>query len=143
MSWVETIMVGSNLTILDQIATFFLLLSDAPSYWFTLNTRCDHAFYLSNGSNGRHDDCNGCRRRDNNQLATTAMDRDSATAAQQRQRRRRWPARRSNGNGRQCGNGHEKYNSQLAKAAMDGVTAMGGNGRRNRATAMAATEDGR
>ena len=44
---VETIMVGSNLTILDQIAKFFLLLSDAPSYWFTLNTSCDHAFHLS------------------------------------------------------------------------------------------------
>ena len=40
-------MVGSNLTILDQIAKFFLLLSDAPSYWFTLNTSCDHAFHLS------------------------------------------------------------------------------------------------
>ncbi len=44
---VETIMVGSNLTILDQIAKFFLLLSDAPSYWFALNTSCDHAFHLS------------------------------------------------------------------------------------------------
>jgi hypothetical protein len=31
-------MVGSNLTILDQIAKFFLLLFDAPSCWFTLNT---------------------------------------------------------------------------------------------------------
>ncbi len=39
-------MVGSNLTILDQMAKFFLLLSDAPSYWFTLNTSCDHAFQL-------------------------------------------------------------------------------------------------
>jgi hypothetical protein len=28
----------SNLNDLDQIAKFFLLLSDAPSYWFTLNT---------------------------------------------------------------------------------------------------------
>jgi hypothetical protein len=44
---VETITVGSNLTILDQIAKFFLLLSDAPSYWFTINTSCDHAFHLS------------------------------------------------------------------------------------------------
>ena len=26
---------------------FFLLLSDAPSYWFALNTSCDHAFHLS------------------------------------------------------------------------------------------------
>jgi hypothetical protein len=39
-------MVGSNLTILDQIAIFLLLLSEAPSYWFTLNTSCDHAFHL-------------------------------------------------------------------------------------------------
>jgi len=100
-------MVGSNLTILDQIAKFFLLLSDA-----------------SNGSDGQHDDCNGCRRRDNNQLATAAMDRDSATATQQRQQRRRWSARWSDGNRRRCGNGHEKYNKQLAKAAMDGATAM-------------------
>ena len=44
---VETIMVGSNLTILDQIAKFFLLLFDAPLYWFTLNTSCDHAYHLS------------------------------------------------------------------------------------------------
>ena len=47
MGGVETIMVVSNLTILDQIAKFFLLLSDAPSYWFALNTSCDHAFHLS------------------------------------------------------------------------------------------------
>jgi hypothetical protein len=40
-------MVGYNLTILDQIAKNFLLLSEAPSYWFTLNTSCDHAFHLS------------------------------------------------------------------------------------------------
>jgi hypothetical protein len=89
---------------------------------------------------------NGCRRQDNNQLATAAMDRGSATAMQQQQRRRRWSARRSDGNGRRCGNGHEKYNNQLAKAAMDGATAMDGDGRRNRATAMAAMaamEDGR
>ena len=26
------------MNVLDQIAKFFLLLSDAPSYWFTLNT---------------------------------------------------------------------------------------------------------
>jgi hypothetical protein len=74
---------------------------------------------------------NGCRWRDNNQLATAAMDRDSATATQQRQRRR------SDGNGWRCGNGHEKYNNQLAKAAMDG------DGKRNRATAMEAMEDRR
>ena len=37
----------SNLNVLDQIAKFFLLLSDAPSYWFALNTSCDHAFHLS------------------------------------------------------------------------------------------------
>ena len=40
-------MVVPNLAILDQIAKFFLLLSEAPSYWFTLNTSCDHAFHLS------------------------------------------------------------------------------------------------
>jgi hypothetical protein len=142
-------MACNNLTILDQIAKFFLLLSDAPLYWFTLNTRCDHAFHLSNGNDGRHDDCNGCQRRDNNQLASAAMDRDSAMATQQQQHRRQWSARWSNGNGQRCGNGHEKYNNQLAKAAMDGATAamdgataMDGNGRRNRATAMAAMEDG-
>jgi len=44
---VETIMVGSYLTILDQIAKFFFLLSDGPLYWFTLNTSYDHAFHLS------------------------------------------------------------------------------------------------
>jgi hypothetical protein len=40
-------MVGPNLTILDHIARFFILLSDAPSYWFSLYTSCDHAFHLS------------------------------------------------------------------------------------------------
>ena len=40
-------MVGVNLTILDQIAKFFILLSDAPAYWFALNTSCDHACHLS------------------------------------------------------------------------------------------------
>ena len=40
-------MVVSNLTILDQISRFFILLSDAPLYWFSLNTSCDHAFHLS------------------------------------------------------------------------------------------------
>jgi len=39
-------MVGSNITILDQIAKFFLFLSEEQSYWFTLNTSCDHAFHL-------------------------------------------------------------------------------------------------
>jgi len=66
------------------------------------------------------------------------MDRDSATATQQRQHQRRWSAQRSNADGRQCGDVHEKYNNQLAKAVMDGATAMDGDGRRNRATAMAA-----
>jgi hypothetical protein len=40
-------MVVSNLTTLDQIARFFILLSDAPLYWFTINTSCDYAFHLS------------------------------------------------------------------------------------------------
>jgi hypothetical protein len=44
---VEAIVVVSNLTTLDQIARFFILLSDAPSYWFTINTSCDHAFHQS------------------------------------------------------------------------------------------------
>ncbi len=88
----------------------------------------------SGGYDGWQDDCNGCRRRDNNQLA-------SATTMQQHQRQ--WSARRSNGDGRRCGNGHEKNNNQLAKVAMDGATAMGGDGRCNRATVMAAMEDGR
>jgi hypothetical protein len=39
--------VGANRIILDQIARFFILLSDAPSYWFTLNASSDHAFHLS------------------------------------------------------------------------------------------------
>ena len=43
---VETIMVSVNLTILDQIAKFFILLSDAPAFWFALNTSCDHSFHL-------------------------------------------------------------------------------------------------
>jgi hypothetical protein len=38
---------GPNLAILDHIARFFMFLSDAPSYWFSLNTSCDHAFHLS------------------------------------------------------------------------------------------------
>jgi hypothetical protein len=38
---------SSKTNVLDQIAKFFSLLSDAPSYWFTLNTSCDHAFHLS------------------------------------------------------------------------------------------------
>jgi hypothetical protein len=40
-------MVGPNLATLDHIARLFILLSDAPSYWFSLNTSCDHAFHLS------------------------------------------------------------------------------------------------
>jgi hypothetical protein len=40
-------MVGANCNILDQIAKFFILLSDALLYWFTLNASCDHAFQLS------------------------------------------------------------------------------------------------
>jgi hypothetical protein len=39
-------MVVSNLTTLNQITRFFILLSDAPSYWLTINTSCDHAFHL-------------------------------------------------------------------------------------------------
>jgi hypothetical protein len=32
---------------LEQIAKFFFLLSDAPSYWYSINTCCNHAFHLS------------------------------------------------------------------------------------------------
>ncbi len=31
-------MVGANLNILDQIARFFILPSDAPSYWFSVSS---------------------------------------------------------------------------------------------------------
>jgi len=36
-------------TVLDQIARFFILLSGAPAYWFTItiNASCDHASQLS------------------------------------------------------------------------------------------------
>ena len=47
MGTVETIMEGSNHTILNQIAKFFLFLSEVPSYCLTLNTSCDHSFHLS------------------------------------------------------------------------------------------------
>ena len=40
-------MTGSSTTILDQIARFIILLSDAPSYWFSLNKSCDYAFHIS------------------------------------------------------------------------------------------------
>ncbi len=33
--------------LLDHISKFLLFLSDAPSFWFTVNTSYDHAFYLS------------------------------------------------------------------------------------------------
>jgi hypothetical protein len=36
-----------QLTVLDQIARFFILLSGAPAYWFTINASCDHAYQLS------------------------------------------------------------------------------------------------
>jgi hypothetical protein len=40
-------MVGVNCNILDLIAIFAILLSDAPAYWFTLNTSWDHVFHLA------------------------------------------------------------------------------------------------
>jgi hypothetical protein len=49
-------MVGSNLTILDQRAKFFLLLSEAPSYWYSINTCCDHACHLSKELGMDHND---------------------------------------------------------------------------------------
>jgi len=33
--------------LLDHIADFLLFLSDAPSFWFTVNTSYDHDFHLS------------------------------------------------------------------------------------------------
>jgi hypothetical protein len=40
-------MVGANCLILDQIAQYVILLSDAPAYWFALNTSCNHTFHLA------------------------------------------------------------------------------------------------
>ena len=40
-------MPASSTTVLDQIARFFILLSGAPAYWFTINASCDHASQLS------------------------------------------------------------------------------------------------
>ena len=40
-------MPASSTTVLDQIARFFILLSGAPTYWFTINASCDHASQLS------------------------------------------------------------------------------------------------
>jgi hypothetical protein len=37
----------SSTTVLDQIARFFILLSDAPLYWFTINASCHHTSQLS------------------------------------------------------------------------------------------------
>jgi hypothetical protein len=36
-----------NSNVLDQIAKFFLLLSEVPSYWYSINTCFNHAFHLS------------------------------------------------------------------------------------------------
>ena len=35
-------MPASSTTVLDQIARFFILLSGAPAYWFTINTSDDN-----------------------------------------------------------------------------------------------------
>jgi len=51
-------MVGSNLTILDQIAKFSSLLSEGPSYWYSINTCCDHAFHLSKQLGMEHNEIN-------------------------------------------------------------------------------------
>ncbi len=32
---------------ITQVARFVILLINSPSYWFSLNTSCDHAFHLS------------------------------------------------------------------------------------------------
>jgi hypothetical protein len=47
---------SSNSNILDQIAKFFLLLSEAPSYWYSNNTCFNHAFHLSKQLGMEQDD---------------------------------------------------------------------------------------
>ncbi len=34
-------------TVLAQMAKFLIILSDAPSYWFSLNKSCDSEFHLA------------------------------------------------------------------------------------------------
>ncbi len=45
---VEAIMVLSSAIVLDQIARFFIFLSNVPSYWYSLNKSCDNEFNLAN-----------------------------------------------------------------------------------------------
>jgi hypothetical protein len=47
---------SSNSNVLDQIAKFFFLLSEAPSYWYSINTCCNHAFHLSKQLSMEHND---------------------------------------------------------------------------------------
>ena len=47
---------SSNSNALDQIAKFFLLLSEAPSYWYSINTCFNHAFHLSKRLGMEQDD---------------------------------------------------------------------------------------
>jgi hypothetical protein len=44
---VDAIMVVSSTTILEQIARFFIFLSDMPSYWYNLNKICEDKFHLA------------------------------------------------------------------------------------------------
>ena len=38
---------SSMAVLLDKMAQFFILLSGAPAYWFTINASCDHPSQLS------------------------------------------------------------------------------------------------
>ena len=45
MGSAETIMALSSTTVLAQMAKFLFFLSDAPSYWFSLDKSCDSEFH--------------------------------------------------------------------------------------------------
>ncbi len=49
----------SMVVLLDHIAEFLLFLSDAPSFWFTLNTSYNHGLHLSRrfGLSPHDDEC--------------------------------------------------------------------------------------
>ena len=47
MGSAETTMAVSSTTVLAQMARFLIFLSDAPSYWFSLNKSCDDEFHLA------------------------------------------------------------------------------------------------
>jgi hypothetical protein len=47
---------SSNSNVLDQIAKFFLLLSEVPSYWYSINICFNHAFHQSKRLGMEQDD---------------------------------------------------------------------------------------